>query len=390
MQVIFFKENVALAVANTEQRELLSDGDVVNKPYRSHPQAVDYTKGTDITVKDRFSTNEQLTVNTAKVVPFYVDDIDKIQNKWDAATKFAADAQRLLNNILDQAILGEYSNATSSVDAGDVGGASGSAISSTVSNISQTYTAGGRKLDDLNIPTQNRFAIIGPRLLETTRLYLAGKDTELADKVGMNGIVLERFGFQIFYSNNLPFTATLGMAANPTDGDTVTIASAILEFKTTISGATAGSIGVLRDGSLVDTSRAALVAAINDSGTAGTTYTAQATGIDVARWRLTNAGVVATNDDSNDQMTIVAYGDIVVSETLTDGTDAWASQQSHALFGMKGATDLVVQKSPNVEFRLAEKRLGRFVYPWMLFGKKTFTDLKDALVDVQIDASGWN
>ena len=57
--------------------------------------------------------------------------------------------------------------------------------------------------------------------------------------------------------------------------------------------------------------------------------------------------------------------------------------------GMRGATDLVVQKTPSVEFRIAEKRLGRYVYPWMLYGKKTFVDMKDALVDVVLDASAY-
>ena len=119
MQVIFFKENVAIALANMELRELLNDGDTVNRPYTSKPFPKTYTKGTDITVKDTFATNEQLTVSTAKVVPFYVDDIDRIENKWDWARVNAQRAQRALNNILDQYHnnLG-YSGATSSIDAG--------------------------------------------------------------------------------------------------------------------------------------------------------------------------------------------------------------------------------------------------------------------------------
>ena len=74
MQIILFKENVAIALANTEYRAQLARGDTLNKPYRSKPYAVDYTKGTDITVKDRSGTNDYLSVATAKVVPFYVDE----------------------------------------------------------------------------------------------------------------------------------------------------------------------------------------------------------------------------------------------------------------------------------------------------------------------------
>jgi hypothetical protein len=236
---------------------------------------------------------------------------------------------------------------------------------------------------------EDRFAVIGPKLREQLRLYLAGRDTNQGDTVGNNGRLMERFGFQLYYSNNLPFTATLGMATNPTDGDTVVINGCTLEFKTTISGATSGYIGVLLDGSDVDTSRAALEAAINDSGTAGTTYTAQATGIDTARWKLTKAGVVATNDNDNDQLTIVAYGDIAVSETFTDTTDAWASQQQHMLAGIKRSTLFVTQYAPEVEEHIPEKQFGKYILALTMYGKKTPLRAKDGLCQAVIDASAW-
>ncbi len=389
MQVIFFKESVALVLANTELRALLSDGDTVNKPYRSKPRAKTYTKGSDITIDDRFSTNEALSVDTAKVVPFYVDDIDKIQNKWDMATKFAQDGQRELNKVLDQLITKEVTNASSTVDAGSVGGSAGSNIAMTVSNVDQIFTASSRKLDELDIPAGNRFALIGPRILETVRRYIGGKETVFGDIVGANGKVMNRFGFELFYSNNLYFTASLAMATAPTVLDTVTINGAVLEFATDADVVSDDAyIGVLRGGT-VDIDRAALVSAINDSGTQGTTYSDPDAENDLARWKLTKAGVVATNDNANDLMTIVAYGDIILSESSVPSDTIWSAETSNAMFGLKGATDLVVQKSPNVEFRMAEKRLGRYVYPWVLYGAKTFTDMTDALVRVKIDASSW-
>ena len=73
MQETFTKESVALGVANTDLRALLSDGDTINKPYGSYPRVQTYTKGADISVKDISATNDTLTVNTAKVASFYVD-----------------------------------------------------------------------------------------------------------------------------------------------------------------------------------------------------------------------------------------------------------------------------------------------------------------------------
>jgi len=50
---------------------------------------------------------------------------------------------------------------------------------------------------------------------------------------------------------------------------------------------------------------------------------------------------------------------------------------------------LVTQVSPNVVFRDAPLRLGKFVHPWMLFGKKTFFRMQDNLVAVKMDVSAW-
>jgi len=73
MQRIFFKENVALALANTELRDQLHEGDRVNKPYHSEMKPATYTKGTEVTLQDIGATNEYLEVATAYVVPFYLD-----------------------------------------------------------------------------------------------------------------------------------------------------------------------------------------------------------------------------------------------------------------------------------------------------------------------------
>ena len=380
MQEIFFKENRAIALANTELRALLSDGDVVHKPYRSHLMAKTYTKGTDITVQDVSGTDDYLTVDTAKVVPFYIDDIDKIQNKWDMASKFAQDSQRVLNNVLDQSILAEYSNATSDIYNADVGGSGATTtIPLTTANIFNVFTAAARKLDYLNQPTGSRFACLSPRALETLRLSIAGRETGVGEMVGANGRIGNRFGFELYETNNAPFTAswTPDSGTNPADGETCIIAGVTFTFVDTI-GTTAGNVLQTTN---TATTLANLVLAINGTTAASaTTYVALS---DADRWKLTNAGIVATENDT--VLSITAYGDIV----LGGDTDPWSVQVQHLLFGVKGATDLVVQKSPNVEFRLAEKRLGRYVYPWMLYGKKTFTSAKDALVDVNIDASSW-
>lgn len=361
MQAIFMKENVAIALANTELRDELLFGTTINKPYRSHPRVTTYVKGTDITVADRTTGNEFLTVDTAKITPFYVDDLDKIQNKWDAATEFAADGMRLLNNVIDQAVLAEYANANSNIYAADIGESGATtAIAVTQANVQRLFGAGSRKMDQLDIAQPLRFAAIGPRILETIRLYVGNRETGFGETVSDNGVIGNRFGFKLYLTNNLPFSATLTTSAAIANAETVIINGCTFTFK----DAAAVNAGEVYSGGTDADTTAQLVAAINacSTGVAGTSTT-YILPSDANAWKITKAGVVATNNTTN--VGIVGYGDIAVSTTMAQGANVWSVQKQYAVFGRVGAIDLLVQKAPNVEFRVAEKRLGRYIYPWI-------------------------
>jgi len=382
MQEIFFKENVAIALATTELRTYLNDGDTVHKPYRSYLAAVTYTKGNDITTfNDLTATPEYLTVDTAKVVPFYVDDLDRIQNKWDAATTFAQDAQRVLNNILDQAVLAEYTNARSYISAQDLGGSGTGSIAITQSNIPNLFAVAARKLEAADVPTGNLCAVVGPRLMEILKLYVGGRETGFGDTVGANGLVGNRFGFQLYQSNNVPFTAVIALAGLPTDANTITIDGVVFTWEA--HGTNCNATGEVDLGTDATTAGDNLCLAINGvtAGTTATYYDVSSTD----RKKLRKHGITATN--STGTVTISGYGDVAIAEATDNCTIT--SNTQYPVFMMKGAIDLVTQKSPSVEFRVAEKRLGRYVYPWMLYGKKTFDSMKDALTYCKVDTSSW-
>jgi len=96
-------------------------------------------------------------------------------------------------------------------------------------------------------------------------------------------------------------------------------------------------------------------------------------------------GLSATN--AAGVVTVTGYGDVEFTKSCSNLTIT--SVTSNPVFMLRGAVDLVTQKSPSVEFRVAEKRLGRYVYPWMLYGKKTFTQMKDCIVYAKVDGSTW-
>ena len=383
MQEIFFKESTALVLANTELRDQLRDGDTLNKPYRSYLYAQTYTKGTDIsTFNDLTATNEFLTVDTTRVVPFYVDDIDRIQNKWDVASVFAADAQRVLNQELDQAILGQYTNAASYISAQDLGGSGTGVASVTAANIQNLFSVAARKLDFYSVPQTGRVAVIGPRLLEILRQYVGGRETGFGEMVSANGVIGNRFGFELVLSENLPFTAVVTINETPDDGDTFIIAGVTFTWEAT--GTNCNVAGEVDLGASATAAGDNLVLALEGT-TAGTT----ATYSDVSaadRYLLRKHGIAATN--AAGVVTITGYGDVEI--VIGDTNDiTLTSLQHNPIFMLRGAIDLVTQKSPSVEFRVAEKRLGKYVYPWMLYGIKTFNDMTKAIVYAKVDASAW-
>ena len=381
MQETFLKESVALGITNTELRADLKDGDTLHKPYGSYPRVQTYTKGTDITVKDIDSTDDTLTVSTAKVASFYVDDIDKIQNKYNTIKEFATIAQRQLNNTLDQAVFAEYTNAGKTISGADIGEAAGGIVMS-AANTANIFTASGRVLNSKKRLGGNRFALVGPRMLEVIQQYVGGRETGFGDTVSDNGKVANRFGFGLRLSNNLPWTGTLTISTTPTDADTVTINGVVFTFKTALTGT--ATLGEVLIGGSASASNTNLAKALNDSGTVDTHYSALSAEnrqlIDESGWTATATATTTTH---------VAYGDVVVAEGLAAAANVWSAQLQYALMGQVGSIDLVTQVSPNVVFRDAPLRLGKFVHPWMLFGKKTFFRMQDNLVAVKMDVSAW-
>lgn len=382
MQDTFLKESVALGIANTELRADLKDGDTLNKPYSGYPRVQTYTSGSDITVKDIDTTNEYLTVGTAKVASFYVDSLDKVQNKYNAIQVFSRMAQRQLNNALDQAVMANYSSASTTLNGASIG-ETDAAIVHTAANTSAIFNAAGRTLNTENRVNAGRFALIGPRMLEKIQTYVGGRETTFGDTVGDNGKIANRFGFELMLTNNLPFSAVLDMDTILTATDTVTINGVVFEADSDGAAAGAGHFSV--QGS-ADLCSAQLASAINDDGTPGVdTYIALSS---EDRQKIESAGIVATVDAGANTLTITGYGDIVVS-TSNSVSAEWSSVVQYSLMGIKNSIDLVTQVTPQIEFRDAQLRLGKYVHPWMLYGTKTFARNAGNLVAAQFNVSDW-
>ena len=383
MQNMYFKQNVARGFVNEELRNVLVDGTRVHRPYRAIGRDTSYTKGTAISAwNDLGGTDEYLDVDTVRIVPSYVDDLDKLQNKWDIATKAAQDSQMVLNNRIDQAVLANYSSAGSYISAQDLGGSGTGAATINTANIANMFTVADRNLNKYNRTGGMKFAAIGPRMLETIKLSAAGRETGFGDEVGMNGSVGKRFGFDLFLSNNIPFSSTIVTSGIPTAAELFYVDG--IKFTWEAHGTGCDTAGYVDIGTTEDEAYANLVLAINGT-TAGTTSTYYDVAAD-DREALILGGVTASY--TAHALIISGYGDVVINESTTSNVTS-VTTTSYPLFGIKGAIDFVIQKEPSVEFRTCENLLGRKIYAWTTYGSKVFTKEEKSLVYGRVNASNW-
>lgn len=378
-QTVFHKANVAESVADVSFNSVMSRGDTLNRPYRAalRPQA--YVRGTDITIDDITDTQEQLSVDSEYAMGIYLDAFDKIQSNYDLAASYGKDMGIYLANQVDADVLGEYSNASATVDDGTLGGTAGQSISLTTSNVLSVFGEAKEALMKANVPDTNLWACLSPDFENVLTQYGAGRDTNMGDQGTMNGFFGNFYGFKLYRSNQLSGTAVLALATTPTDTDTVVIEGVTFTFVTVI-GTTAGNVLI---GGSADAARLNLTTLINAPGTT----TAEGVALSAANQRLF-VNATATNDAAANTMTLEfkGVGNLTVSETLTDVTDTWTATLTaqHCLFGAGGGTTLVMQQAPKLQYKEEPKLTGGNILASVLYGYKTFTDGADRLVDVSV------
>lgn len=381
-----FVENKAMAIANTTLRNLVAgEGDTVHRTIVSYPASTTYVPGTDITTQAVTGSKETLSIGTWLASLVTIDDTEKVQSIIELGSNISNKMMADHNNRIEQAVLAEVTNAQWTLDDGNVGGTAGNNAIVTTNTVPQFFIAADTKLDAIDAPKAGRTAVVGGHFLGQLKLQQAGRQTVFGDGVNTRGVVTNLFGWDILYSNNLPYTATLTMATNPSDGDTVSIAGVTFTYKTT-QGSTAGNINICSDAA---NSLTNLYTSIN----APATTVAEATNAGFNALSAENVfllrdkrRVVATNPTAT-TLVITGYGDIVVSETLTAAADVWSAQRQDALFLVKGAIDIIVQIPPKIEVVRDQDQFADIVKSLLGYGKKTYADGAREMVRVKIDAS---
>jgi len=385
-----YKSRVCQALASFKEEATLEYGRIVDRPYRSNLAVEDYTKGTAATAQDLTATSDQLTINKQKVILMYVDDVDKMQNKWDAARIWGEEAGIRIAVSQDAEFLYEVYNAADTIDDGDIGGTAGNALTLTVSNISKVIGAINKKLDinNVDLERKKRFWALSPQAYEVLWQYIAGKETLLGDKTGEFGNIGRYGGLELFMTNNLTASAVWTPVDNPTTGATITIDGVVFTFEDTLS-TTEGSIHIT---STTAKTLDSLVAAINTPGTSvveatDTGFTAF-TGSDLR----TVQEMVAV--DGTTYITVYHKGQSFMTVATSEALDLWSARIQHNLAGVKGAIDMVVQKQPDLgpgsmASTVSAGKRGMNIMPLSVFGIKTFNQGTSEIFDVQLVSTNF-
>lgn len=393
MQRVYYKSKVFKMISNMEEQKLLKNGDKVHRPYRS---ALTYNAmGSEgsYTRQDITDTDESLTIDQKPETTFYVQEVDEIQSNYKTANEYATDAGDVIGDAIDGDVLGEYDQAASTIANYEItgNGSAGDGIGFTLStsNIYQVFSQANRKLDQLNIKMENRWAVISPQFRQILWDYIQGKDSTLGDTTGTNGNIGTYGGFNLYLSNNLGGSTRLEFGTNPTANDTVVINGVTITFVATLSAAS-GATEVHICASAAATLDS-LVAFINAPGTSVTEATNAGISSATAAEQVLLKGITAT--DGTTYMTLKGEGSsyIPVSETLTAAADIWTTtkQLQHCLFGQGNPVDLVLQKYPNLRIKDRDGYIGKDYVTWTLFGLKTFAEGTKQLVDVQLRSDAY-
>lgn len=179
--------------------EIANMGDTVHITTIADPTISTYTKDTDLASVEALTDDELLLlIDQAKAFNFQIDDIDMRQTR-DGGALMAEAARRAafgLRDLADQFVAKKMALAASN--------ALGVVDGTTATNVyDQFLVPASVKLDEANVPTEGRFAVLPPaaygKLLLDSRFI---KVNESGSQALRNGIVGEAAGFMVYKSNN--------------------------------------------------------------------------------------------------------------------------------------------------------------------------------------------
>lgn len=399
----------------------LKIGDTVNRRYRTNPIfANDMSSAGGYTVQNYAEGKETFTISKKKEATVRIVDHEVLHTDLPTAKSYG----QQLSNAIFQEIDGDTLNAARAgagtvIDDGSIsGGTTGNGLTVSAANITDIPLIATETFTGKNVAYNNniRFGklafenyggmltwIMPPQVQTELQRYMLSRGTVLGDQVVTNGYN-GRFGnYETFVSNNLPFTARLALATNPTDGDTITIKGVTFTFKTTVdAGITSGQVKIASTVALTITN---LVAFLNsdlqtdvaDATNAGyngfaTTDTLSSGGFTITKAQALH-GLSATAAATYMDILIKGAGKVSVSSSLTTATNLFtlAKQVVHSIIMVGKNVSLAVRKDPSIYENSVSNSVAKDFTMWTVYDNKVFIDQARAIIDlaVRCDASSF-
>lgn len=379
---IFQKTLVAKEIMNTRFEPMLTYGGSVTRVALDLSGVLVRTvsRGSASTIDSITDSTETLTINLEKEVAFHLSDGEVTQTGPLKAMQTAGkELARKLAIDLDGRCFAEIRNALYSFDNGDLttGTSTGTAITLSSTTVPQMVSRMGAKLRSKNNQeiNTNMVLVVDSYAASDFTQYLLGKNIDLAGNVFKNGYTGDVSNAQLYVSENLPSAATLVFTGNSVNAETVTINGVVFTGVTTI-GTAAGNFLVSASDST--TGITSLTGLINAPSTTSSTQVALS-----AADQVTISAITATAT-STTVLTLAGTGTgrLTLAETQTNAT--WATNTLLCYFGKRGAIDLVVQDSKEVDVRMTADRRGNNIFSSYLAGIKTFADGAKKFLNVKI------
>ena len=201
------KANVFAGLVNRDyEGDIRNVGDTVRINEIGAVTIGDYTKDSDFSAWQVMSSAQQvLNIDQAKMFAVRVDDIDSIQGKPKAMDFIMQEAAYGISDTIDQFLAGMYTQAGSSV----------TALTVTAGNVLKNLADLQLKLDEANVPTGGRYAIIPPWynqhlvMAASGAVAATGVPKMMDDGSIVNGYIGNLFGFNLLVSNNVNNNGTV-------------------------------------------------------------------------------------------------------------------------------------------------------------------------------------
>ena len=362
---------VATQICSFEEQPDLKYGDRIHRPYPNDLVVNNYTKYTDTTQQDLIGTDEYLDIDQSKEISFAIDEVDWIQNKYDLENSYVERAAYRLSNDIDGSVLGEVVNANVTCDGSDIG--SSGAISLSTSNCLNAIMTAWAKLTANGCEMDKTWAlVVSPKTASIIAQTVAQDWFSLADLALKNGYAGNFAGYKVYSSNNVFHKRTISFSTVVAT-DAITVAGVTFTFVASIGTAAGNVLKGANDAAAL----ANLAAAINGASGAGTTYV-EVSAADRAKLKNARAHLDGTTG------VLTTAGAVVVS--TDDTTITVGNAEEHAILCRPGAIDLIMQQNIDVRKTPLPKQKADYYIISCLYGKKTFTEGKNRMVDIKIAA----